>query len=385
MFESADSLAAAGATMREVLAEPNYAAHLRARGGPQSVLLGHSQGARDSGLLATRFAIFNAQREIAQAVAGSGFDLVLCHARGGSIARGGSRIDALVEGAPPESVTGVLRLTEQGETVSQSYGLESNALRTLERAFGALAPATLAVRRGGTVAHESTEAHQCVRWIAERSRERWRECMVLNRDMADFFRAATPIDVIERMQVASRTIWEGVSVERDTLAVRSTPWVFAWSQARYFVPGWYGAGTALAEGIERFGLRALQDMRADWPFFSLLLTDIESQLARADMDIAEHYVQLVSPSLQLHAQELRAEYQRCCESVLAIIGSSQLLDQDPTQQRAIQLRNPYVDPMHLMQVDLLRRWRATFRTDEDLFRALVASVTGIAQGLQTTG
>jgi phosphoenolpyruvate carboxylase len=293
-------------------------------------------------------------------------------------------VDELVASMPPESVGGVLRLTEQGETISQGYGLEPNALRTLERAFSALTQARV-VARDGAVARESAAARECVRFIAARSREVWRERMVLDRGMADFFRAITPIDVIERMQVASRTIWENESSEPGALAIRSTPWVFAWSQARYFAPGWYGAGTALAEGIERFGLQAVQRMRAEWRFFDLLLLDVESQLARADMDIASHYVELASAPLQHYAQVLRAEYQRCCEAVLAITGSTELLDQDRTQQRAIQLRNPYVDPMHLMQVDLLRRWRATARADEDLFRALLASVSGIAQGLQTTG
>jgi phosphoenolpyruvate carboxylase len=384
MFESAESLAGAGQTMRELLAEPNYAAHLSARGGPQNVLVGYSQGARDSGMFATRLAAFDAQRDITRAVADSGRSLVICHARGGSIARGGSRIDALLRAAPPESVTGVLRLTEQGETISQSYGLRPNALRTLERAFGALGPATLAAR-SANVAGEPVEAHDCVRWIADRSRALWRERMVQDRELPDFFRAVTPIDVIERMQVASRTIWDGSAAEPGTLAVRSTPWVFAWSQARYFVPGWYGAGTALTEAIGQFGIEALRAAREGWPFFGLLLGDIESQLARADMDIAGHYVELVSQPLRRFAPELRAEYSRCCEAVLAITGSVELLDQDRTQQRAIQLRNPYVDPMHLMQVDMLRRWRATARQDEDLFRALLASVSGIAQGLQSTG
>lgn len=384
MFESAESLAGAARTMRELLAEPNYAAHLSARGGPQNVLVGYSQGARDSGMFATRLAAFDAQREITKAVADSGSKLVICHARGGSIARGGARIDALLRAAPPESVTGVLRLTEQGETISQSYALQPNALRTLERAFGALGPATLAAR-SGNAAREPVEAHDCVRWIADRSRTLWRERMVLDRELPDFFRAVTPIDVIERMQVASRTIWDGSASEPGTLAVRSTPWVFAWSQARYFVPGWYGAGTALLEAIGQFGIGTLRSARESWPFFALLLGDIESQLARADMDIADHYVELVSQPLRRFAPELRAEYARCCDAVLAVTGSVELLDQDRTQQRAIQLRNPYVDPMHLMQVDMLRRWRATARQDEDLFRALLASVSGIAQGLQSTG
>jgi phosphoenolpyruvate carboxylase len=384
MFESATSLGSAGNTLRELLANPHYAAHRLARGGPQTVLVGYSQGSRDSGFIATRLAAFDAQRDITRTLQEAGQPFVICHARGGSVARGGSRIDDLLRAAPPESVNGVLRLTEQGETISQNYGLRPNALRTLERAFGALGTATFAARRG-RVMKESAAARECVEWVANRSGEIWRERMVLDRDFADFFRAVTPIDVIERMQVGSRSIWEAGSTDRVALAVRSTPWVFAWSQSRWFLPGWYGAGTALTEGRERFGLETLNAARSEWAFFTLLVNDIESQLARVDPDIGSHYVELASPGLRHFAAELRAEYVRACQVVLEIKGAEELLDGDRTQQRAIQLRNPYVDPMNLMQVDLLRRWRATGREDEDLFQALLASVSGIAQGLQTTG
>ena len=333
---------------------------------------------------ATRLAAFDAQRDITRTLQEAGQPFVICHARGGSVARGGSRIDDLLRAAPPESVNGVLRLTEQGETISQNYGLRPNALRTLERAFGALGTATLAARRG-KVAKESAAARECLDWVANRSGEIWRERMVMDRDFADFFRAVTPIDVIERMQVGSRSIWEAGSTDRVALAVRSTPWVFAWSQSRWFLPGWYGAGTALSEARERFGLQTLKAARSEWAFFTLLINDIESQLARVDPDIGSHYVELASPGLRHFAPELSAEYARACQVVLEIKGTEELLDGDRTQQRAIQLRNPYVDPMNLMQVDLLRRWRATGREDEDLFQALLASVSGIAQGLQTTG
>ena len=169
------------------------------------------------------------------------------------------------------------------------------------------------------------------------------------------------------------------------LAIRATPWVFAWSQARYFLPGWYGAGSALAESIAAGGLPQLREAFRDWPFFALVVDDIEAQLARTDLAIAERYGELASTGLRQYTAVLREEYQRAREAVLAIKEESDLLDGDRTQQRAIQLRNPYVDPMNLMQIDLLRRWRATAREDDDLFKALLASVSGIAQGLQTTG
>jgi phosphoenolpyruvate carboxylase len=168
-------------------------------------------------------------------------------------------------------------------------------------------------------------------------------------------------------------------------AIRSTPWVFAWSQSRHMIPGWFGAGTGLEAAAGAQGLGALRDCYANWRFFTQLIDDLETLLARTDLDLASHYDTLANPALQRFAPLLRAEYARATEQVLAIKGAHELLDADRTLQRAIQLRNPYVDPMHLMQVDLLRRWRATGRDDDDLFQALLASVSGIAQGLQSTG
>jgi phosphoenolpyruvate carboxylase len=187
------------------------------------------------------------------------------------------------------------------------------------------------------------------------------------------------------MQIGSRSIWEAGTSGNPQLSIQSTPWVFAWSQSRHFLPGWYGAGQALADEIAAQGVNALRDMHGSWNFFAAVVFDIETQLARCDLSIADHYVQLVSPGLRRYADVLRAEFDRCRDAVLAIKEEAELLDGDRTQQRAIQLRNPYVDPMNFMQVDLLRRWRATAREDDDLLHALLASVSGIAQGLQTTG
>jgi phosphoenolpyruvate carboxylase len=161
--------------------------------------------------------------------------------------------------------------------------------------------------------------------------------------------------------------------------------VFAWSQCRCFLPGWYGAGAALQESLAADGLPALRELYRDWPLFTLLFDDIEGQLARTDLAITQRYGELASAPLRSYMIRLREEYVRCREAILAIKDEAELLDGDRTQQRSIQLRNPYVDPMNLMQVDLLQRWRATGREDLDLLQALLASVSGIAQGLQTTG
>jgi phosphoenolpyruvate carboxylase len=384
LFESGDSLRSAGRTMHGLLANPDYRAHLAARDVPQPLLVGYSQASRDSGYMGMRLAVYDAQRDLTQSLAAAGQPAVIYHARGGSVARGGIRLDELIRAAPPDTVDGTLRVTEQGETLSQSYGLKSNALRTLERACGTLAIATQAHRQG-TARPETTTQHELVTRLTTQSRAAWRALVIDERDFQDFFRSVTPIDVIDRMQIGSRSIWEVVGTDLGERRVRSTPWMFAWSQTRYFMPGWYGSGVALHAAIAAGELDALRETYESWRFFTSVIDDLESQLARTDLDIAEQYVQLVSPGLQRFAPLLRDEYLQCRDAVLAIKGSTELFDSDRTQQRAIQLRNPYVDPMNLMQIDLLRRWRATAREDEDLFQALLASVSGIAQGLQTTG
>jgi phosphoenolpyruvate carboxylase len=163
------------------------------------------------------------------------------------------------------------------------------------------------------------------------------------------------------------------------------PWVFAWIQSRHLLPGWFGAGAGLGAAIATHGLPAVQSAYTQWQFLRSLIDDVEAMLARADLEIAHAYEELVDEPLRRHFDAIRAEYESARQHILAIKGYEALLDGEAQLQRSIQLRNPYVDPMNLMQVDLLRRWRATGREDRDLFEALLASISGIAQGLQSTG
>ncbi len=309
------------------------------------------------------------------------------HARGGSIARGGGRIDALVRSAPAGTVNGTLRLREQGETVKQGYGLRPIAMRTLERAFNALSLATVASRefaaaeRPGAAPADSAAYLECAATLAEASREAYRRLVYGDREFHDYFRAVTPIDVIERMQVGSRPVHreDGRSLE----GLLPVPWVFAWTQTRHMLPGWFGAGTGLAAAIARHGAERMRAAYREWFFLRNLIDDVETMLARADLDIAAAYDVLVPEPLRRFSAQIRAEYDRARERVLWLKGSTELLDGDPTLQRSIRLRNPYIDPMNLMQVDLLQRWRAGGRGDRDLFEALLTSAGGIAQGLQS--
>jgi phosphoenolpyruvate carboxylase len=380
MFDSIDTLEGCGATVRNLLADPVYRRHLEGRGGRQCVLVGYSNSNKDGGLCASRFAAHEAQRALVQAMGASADELIICHSRGGSIARGGGRIDALANAVPAEAVRGTLRMTEQGEELQQSYGLRPIAMRTLERAFNALS-LRLAPKRDAQ--GPSAEHLACAGTLASASREAYAGLVYGGPGFYQYFRSVTPIDVIERMQIGSRPIhYEQLD---SVHAVRAVLWVFAWTQTRHLLPGWFGAGSGLRAAVVRHGLAALRDAYANWLFMRNMLDDVEAMLARADLDIAAAYDGLVPGNQRSFGVAIRDEYALARDFVLQVKGGESLLDSDPTLQRGIQLRNPYVDPMNLMQVDLLRRWRATQRRDRDLFEALLASVSGIAQGLQSTG
>ena len=381
-FDSVDTLEACGEVMRSLLGVPAYQQHLAARKRMQTVLIGYSESNRDSGICAARLAAYRAQHVLTVALNQAREGHVLFHSRGGSIPRGGTRIDELLRAAPAGSVSGVLRFTEQGESVAQNFGLRANAMRSLERAFNTLALATLAVRRGVAVQEGAAFAAGAAQ-IAGQSRVAWR-ALLERPGFHEFFRAVTPIDVIERMRIGAQRRREAPGAS-GVAAVPAPAWVYAWSQSRHMLPGWYGAGSGLEAARSQRGLPLLRGAYGGWPFFRSLIDDIEAMLARADMEIAGRYDQLAPPGGEGFAADIRAEYALTCRLVCEIKESAALLDGDRTLQRSIALRNPYVDPMNLMQIDLLRRWRAGGREDAALYEALLASVTGIGAGLQTGG
>ncbi len=381
-FETEESLGGCAATLQELLADPLYRRHLEARGRRQCVLIGYSDSNKEAGTCASRFLIHQAQADIARVLSGAGEEHVLFHARGGSLARGGGRIEAIVKAAPAGAVDGVLRIREQGSTVKQGYGLRPIAMRTLERAFNALS-LTTAAGRAGRLAPDAPAHLEVARLLAQESRAAYRHLVYADPEFYDFFKAVTPIDVIERMQIGSRSVHRTANAQLSALL--PVPWVFAWSQARYMLPGWYGAGTGLASAARTLGVARVREAYGSWFFLKNLVDDVETMLARADLEIARYYEALSAAPLRRFGSDIRAEYQLACEQVLAVKNSQALLDSDPTLQRSIRLRNPYVDPMNLMQVDLLERWRRGGREDHDLFAALLASVGGIAEGMQSTG
>jgi len=218
--------------------------------------------------------------------------------------------------------------------------------------------------------------------MASESRRAYR-AFVDHDGFVEYFRAATPIDVIEQMALGSRP-----SRRRSMRGVedlRAIPWVFAWTQCRSIITGWYGLGTALENAAATHGENALADMARDWPFFANVLDDVEMVLAKCDLDIADAFSKLAGPLHDRFFAMIRAEFERTHDWLVRLKGTQELLRDDPRLALSIRLRNPYVDPMSLLQVDLLQRWRAADRKDDNLLRALVACVNGVAQGLQNTG
>jgi phosphoenolpyruvate carboxylase len=350
----------------------------------QMVMIGYSDSNKDAGIGASRWAVHRAQAALVETTEQTGVDLTFFHGRGGTVSRGGGKITSAILSAPARSVRGRFRMTEQGEAINAKYGLRGIAMRTLEQTVSAVALATALPHPPDAREPRWTSIMDA---IASDSRATYRALVYDDPQFVEYFRRATPIDVIQRMEISSRPAsrpagdQESGEIER----LRAIPWVFAWTQSRHLLPGWYGLGTALDRAVERYKTAALEEMVRDWPFLRALVDDVEMVLATADLAIAARYACLAGELGDHYFPLIRAEFDRTVSNVLALKHENALLDSDPALQRSILLRNPYVDPMSLLQTDLLERWRAEGRPDNDVFRALLASVRGIAQGLQSTG
>jgi phosphoenolpyruvate carboxylase len=383
LFETVDDLVAAPEVLRALLADARYRKHLADRGDIQWVMLGYSDSAKDAGLAASRWAVQRCQIALLSLAREAGITVHFFHGRGGSASRGGSKTERAVIAAPRGSIDGVLRLTEQGEVIHRKYGIRSLALRNLEQMTAAVLRASLRPRPP-----EPREAdwRQWMDAIAVDSRATYRRLVHETPAFIDYFRLATPIDVIERLKLGSRPAKRASGGQQGVESLRAIPWVFAWSQNRSGLTGWYGVGTALAAAIDRNGLAAMQEMARDWPFFETMIDDVGMVLAKSDFGIFEEYSRLAGDLHDELFALIAAEFERTVQAVLALRNADALLDADPRLAFSIRLRNPYVDPISLLQVDLLRRWRAEGRPDAGpLFDTLAATVNGIAAGVQNTG
>jgi phosphoenolpyruvate carboxylase len=380
LLETVDDLHAGPEILEALLSSDLYRDHLKRRKNRQTVMVGYSDSNKDGGLASSRWAIQIAQELLVNAMDSEDIELTLFHGRGGTVSRGGSKTHVAVLGAPPGTVNGRLRVTEQGEIINEKYGLRGIALRTLEQITGSVALATALPRHRGS---EAPEWREIMDVIAAESRKAYRKLIYETPEFYDYFRAVTPIDVIERMRIGSRP-----SARRSQSGIedlRAIPWVFAWTQSRFTLPGWYGLGTGLTKAIEQFGQDAFRDMFREWFFFRSLIADAEMVIAKSDLGISRLYSKLSGDLHDKFFPGIVAEFELTRDTILDYSEHESILEGDITLQRAIMLRNPYVDPISLMQVDLLKRWRDSNREDAEIFSALLATVNGMAQALQNTG
>ncbi|MGI9037625.1 MAG: phosphoenolpyruvate carboxylase [Gemmatimonadota bacterium] len=379
LLETVPDLERAGPILAALLEDPVYGPHLRARGGRQMVMVGYSDSSKDGGVFASRWSLHEAQEALARTATDRDVALTMFHGRGGTVSRGGGKAEDALRTAPLGSVNHLLRLTEQGEVIDAKYGLPSIALRELERMIGAVA-----LHHTAPPEVVPGEWIETASGVARASREAFRELVYETNGFAAFFREVTPIDVIERMTIGSRPASRRAGQGIEDL--RAIPWVFAWMQNRIVLSGWYGLGAGLTAAVERLGEDEAARMARSWSFLQVLLDDVEMVLAKSDLGIGARYVErLGGPGADELFRRVRDEHERTVDLVLRLRGTDDLLAEEPTLRRSIRLRNPYVDPLSYLQVDLLARWREEGRPDGPLADALLETVRGIARGVKNTG
>lgn len=379
LFETVDDLEHSEGVLDRLFVDPTLGPHIERLDHRQQVMVGYSDSNKDGGVASARWALQQALEGMSRAARRAGVTLTVFHGRGGTVSRGGGSVHRAVAAMPAASIGGRLRLTEQGEVIDAKYGLAPIALRNLERMLGSIVVRGAEADLGAI----PPEWRALADTVADQARSTYRGLVYDDERFKPYFRHATPIDVIERMSIGSRPASRRAGAGVQDL--RAIPWVFSWTQCRAMITGWFGLGSALEAARAEHGLEVLQDAAEEWPFFDALLADVEMVLAKADLGIASSYTPLAPEGVRGVHDDIAAEFDRTVSHILAIRGSSTLLDSEVTLQRSIRLRNPYVDPMNVLQVDLLARWREADRPDGPLFSALLATVNGIARGLQNTG
>lgn len=377
LFETVEELESAGEIMAELFKAKVYQRHLIGRRNHQFVMLGYSASNKELGPMGSQWTLRRAQEALMQVAKEAKVDLTIFHGRGNTSSRNSGLVETYTRTMPDGAARSRVRFTEQGELIHDKYSLRPIALRVFEQAFNALSLAHAGVRAPEKVMPEWRQAMDC---MAREGSRAYRSFICDDAQLYEFFRLATPVDVIERIQIGSHSNYRDTPTSVAT--TRAIPWSYAWAQSRYMLPSWFGAGSALEAARREYGDDVLSAMYGHWFFFQTVIDQIEMGVARADLDVAKHYEVLAGSQYERVTQAIRNEYALTKEHVLRLKGCAFLLDSEPTMQRSIRLRNPYLDPMHLMQVDLLARWRATGRHDRDLLSALLASVNGIGQGLQ---
>lgn len=381
LFETIDDLRSIGTVLRDLLNNPSYRRLLELRGNSQEVMVGYSDSNKDGGITTSQWEIHKALRQIAEVASETGIKITVFHGRGGTVGRGGGPTNASILSQPAGVINGAVKITEQGEVIADKYGLPGLAQRNLDLALSAVLEASLAHR---TPRHEWSATHSwntVMELMSQRAFESYRE-LLETPGFVDYFQKSTPVEELADMNIGSRPA-RRTSTAAGLEGLRAIPWVFGWTQSRQIVPGWYGVGSGFAAAAEA-GLEAdLARMYREWPFFRTFISNVEMTVAKTDLSIARQYVDnLVPVGRRPMFEMITAEYALTVASLRRVTGADLLADR-PLLRRTLNVRDPYLDPLNVLQVELLKRSRSG--DPERYRRGLLLTINGIAAGMRNTG